>query len=137
MSSGRSARTTTPPRHPFVTCSEALLVHRGAIFLPQCTRSASVGGARARRVGGARARGGGGVSGAVLTGGAAGVGDCRRTQSHPRRKPMIVDSAEVDPSAQIGTDASVWQLAQVRENAVVGAGCIIGRGAYIGSGVHL
>ncbi|HLS62159.1 MAG TPA: acyltransferase [Ruania sp.] len=50
---------------------------------------------------------------------------------------MIVDSAEVDPSAQIGTDASVWQLVQVRENAVVGAGCIIGRGAYIGSGVHL
>lgn len=50
---------------------------------------------------------------------------------------MIVDSAEVDPTAQIGADASVWHLAQVRENAVVGAGCIIGRGAYIGSGVHL
>src|SRR5699024_4429973 len=142
MSSGCSARTTTPPRHPFVTCSEALLVHGGAIFLPQCTRSASVGGARARRVGGARSRRGGGGSRAgaaraVLTRGTPGVGDCRRSQSHPRRKPMIVDSAEVDPTAQIGTEASVWQLAQVRENAVVGQGFIIGRGAYIGSGVHL
>ena len=50
---------------------------------------------------------------------------------------MIVDSAEVDPTAQVGDGTSIWQLAQVRENAVLGEGCIIGRGAYIGSGVHL
>ncbi|SEE98086.1 acyltransferase [Ruania alba] len=50
---------------------------------------------------------------------------------------MIVDSAEVDPSAVIGEGSSIWQLAQVRENAEIGPGCIIGRGAYIGTGVHL
>src|SRR5699024_12849266 len=84
MSSGRSARTTTPPLHPFVTCSEALSGHGGAIFLPQCTRSASVGGARARRVGVRARRGGGGsragAARAVLTRGTPGVGDCRRSQ---------------------------------------------------------
>ncbi|UFU07534.1 acyltransferase [Ruania halotolerans] len=50
---------------------------------------------------------------------------------------VIVDSAEVDPSAVIGEGTSIWQLAQVRENADIGPGCIIGRGAYIGTGVRL
>ncbi|UFU02246.1 N-acetyltransferase [Ruania suaedae] len=50
---------------------------------------------------------------------------------------MIVESAEVDPSAEVGEGTSIWQLAQVRENARLGPGCIIGRGAYIGTGVHL
>lgn len=50
---------------------------------------------------------------------------------------MIVDSAEVDPTARIGDGSSIWHLAQVREDAVLGPGCIIGRGAYIGSGVRL
>ncbi len=50
---------------------------------------------------------------------------------------MIVDTAEVDPSAEVGEGTSIWQLAQVRENAVLGPGCIIGRGAYIGTGVRL
>lgn len=56
--------------------------------------------------------------------------------SHDERG-VVVDSADVDPSAVIGAGSKVWHLAQVREGAVLGRSCIVGRGAYIGSGVHV
>jgi UDP-2-acetamido-3-amino-2,3-dideoxy-glucuronate N-acetyltransferase len=50
---------------------------------------------------------------------------------------VVVESADVDPTAVIGAGSKVWHLAQVREGAEIGTGCIVGRGAYIGSGVSV
>lgn len=52
-----------------------------------------------------------------------------------RRRPGVVDSAEVDDSAEVGEGSRVWHLAQLRDGVVLGANCIVGRGAYIGSRV--
>lgn len=50
---------------------------------------------------------------------------------------VVVDSADIDPSATLGDGTKVWHLAQVRDGVTLGENCIVGRGAYIGSDVQI
>ncbi len=46
-------------------------------------------------------------------------------------RPIIHETADVDPAARIGDGTHVWNNVQIRENADIGEDCIVGKSVYI------